>query len=102
MKSLLITVDETKLEEFLSLFNDIKKLSHLALSNMDVREEFYSSNDLLKMLKISKKSLARYRSEKLIPYIHINGLIRYKKSDVDAFIDEHYISKKLKENYLKK
>ncbi|PZP49482.1 MAG: DNA-binding protein [Pseudopedobacter saltans] len=49
-------------------------------------EELLDNQDLLQMLKISNRSLQRYRSDGKLPYYTISGKLYYKLSDVHQFI----------------
>lgn len=51
-------------------------------------EELLDNQDVLEILKISNRSLQRYRSEKKLPYYTISGKLYYKLSDVHEFIRE--------------
>ncbi|MFD1605226.1 hypothetical protein D3C87_1201590 [compost metagenome] len=51
-------------------------------------EELLDNQDILQMLKISGRSLQRYRSIGKLPYYTISGKIYYKLSDVHQFIRE--------------
>ncbi len=51
-------------------------------------EELLDNQDLLQMLKISSRSLQRYRSNGKLPYYTISGKLYYKLSDVHRFIRE--------------
>jgi hypothetical protein len=63
-------------------------------------EELLDNQDLLQMLKISSRSLQRYRSVGKLPYYTISGKLYYKLSDVHQFIRESFNSpiKKLNAN----
>lgn len=62
-------------------------------------EELLDNQDLLQMLKISNRSLQRYRSTRKLPYYTISGKLYYKLSDVHQFIRESFIApiKKMKD-----
>ncbi|OPC04850.1 excisionase [Elizabethkingia ursingii] len=49
-------------------------------------EELLDNQDVLQMLKVSSRSLQRYRSSGRIPYYTISGKLYYKLSDVHQFI----------------
>lgn len=49
-------------------------------------EQLLDNQDVLQLLRISSRSLQRYRSDKKLPYYKISGKLYYKKSDVDQFI----------------
>lgn len=53
-------------------------------------EELLDNQDLLQMLKISNRSLQRYRSIGKIPYYTISGKLYYKLSDVHQFVRESF------------
>ncbi|WP_084626014.1 helix-turn-helix domain-containing protein [Flavobacterium soli] len=53
-------------------------------------EELLDNQDLLQMLKISNRSLQRYRSIGKLPYYTISGKLYYKLSDVHQFISESF------------
>lgn len=53
-------------------------------------EELLDNQDLLQMLKISNRSLQRYRSNGRLPYYTISGKLYYKRSDVHQFIRDSF------------
>lgn len=53
-------------------------------------EELLDNQDLLQMLKISNRSLQRYRSSGRLPYYTISGKLYYKLSDVHQFIRDSF------------
>lgn len=53
-------------------------------------EELLDNQDLLQMLKISHRSLQRYRSSGRLPYYTISGKLYYKLSDVHQFIRDSF------------
>ncbi|QIH34461.1 helix-turn-helix domain-containing protein [Sphingobacterium sp. DR205] len=55
-------------------------------------EELLDNQDLLHMLKISNRSLQRYRSEGKLSYYTISGKLYYKLSDVHQFIRDSFNS----------
>ncbi len=55
-------------------------------------EELLDNQDILQMLKISGRSLQRYRSSGKLPYYTISGKIYYKLSDVHQFVRESFKS----------
>ena len=56
-------------------------------------EELLDNQDLLQMLKISSRSLQRYRSGGKLPYYTISGKIYYKLSDVHQFIRDGFTAR---------
>lgn len=62
---------------------------HKQRNNID-GEELLDNQDLLQMLKISNRSLQRYRSTGKLPYYTISGKIYYKSSDIHQFIRDSF------------
>ena len=65
--------------------NDLKKKR-----NTIDGEELLDNQDILQMLKVSNRSLQRYRSIGKLPYYTISGKLYYKLSDVHQFIRESF------------
>lgn len=51
-------------------------------------EELLDNQDVMQLLKVSSRSLQRYRSSGRIPYYTISGKLYYKLTDVHQFIRE--------------
>ncbi|WP_185248283.1 helix-turn-helix domain-containing protein [Chryseobacterium bernardetii] len=51
-------------------------------------EQLLDNQDVLQLLKISPRSLQRYRTDKKLPYYTISGKLYYKLSDVHQLIRE--------------
>jgi len=51
-------------------------------------EELLDNQDVMQLLKVSSRSLQRYRSAGRLPYYTISGKLYYKLSDVHQFIRE--------------
>jgi len=57
-------------------------------------DQLLDNQDLLEILKISPRSLQRYRSSGDLPYYTISGKLYYKQSDVHQFIRESFAKRK--------
>lgn len=53
-------------------------------------EQLLDNQDVLQLLKISPRSLQRYRSDKKLPYYTISGKLYYKLSDVHQLIRDSF------------
>lgn len=51
-------------------------------------DQMLDNQDVMIMLKLSNRSLQRYRTNELLPYYTISGKIYYKLSDVRQFLRE--------------
>lgn len=79
------------MKELRDLYSRLIGISKLAITNLDMPEQYLTSEDVMAMLKVSKKTLSNYRNKRMIPFISIGGIIRYKQSDLDDFIAQHQI-----------
>lgn len=53
-------------------------------------ERWLDNQDVLLLLKISKRTLQSYRDERRIPFTQIGHKIYYKASDVEKFLKKNY------------
>jgi mRNA-degrading endonuclease RelE of RelBE toxin-antitoxin system len=59
-------------------------------------ETLLDNQDLCLLLKVSNRSLQRYRSSGILPYRRIQQKIYYLESDVHKFISKEFVYKKKK------
>lgn len=73
---------------------DIQDLKELLTkkSTEEAGNEWIESIEARKMLGISPKTWQTYRDRRIIPFAQIGRKILVKKSDLEAFMQEHYIS----------
>lgn len=50
-------------------------------------EEFYTLAEVLKILKVSRTTLWRWRNERGLRMVRIHGVIRVRKSDLNSFLN---------------
>lgn len=50
-------------------------------------EEFYTLAEVLKILKVSRTTLWRWRNERGLRMVRIHGVIRVRKSDLNIFLN---------------
>jgi len=62
-----------------------------------VRTKWLSSEEVCHLLMISKRTLQSYRDHGTLPFAQIGRKIYYKSSDIEEYLDQHYI----KSNYQK-
>ena len=72
--------------------NLLQKKSEEEVSNL-----WIESAQVRKMLGISAKTWQTYRDERRIPFSQFGRKIYVKKSDLESFMQEHYISAQSKE-----
>ena len=57
-------------------------------------DRWLDNQDILLLLKISKRTLQTYRDERKIPFSQVGNKIYYKASDVEKFLKKNYINLK--------
>lgn len=78
-----------RIMERFDILNEQIKFDQNKLKVID-GEELMDNQDLLQMLKVSNRSLQRYRSSGRLPYYTISGKLYYKLSDVQQFIRDSF------------
>lgn len=80
------------MERIMERFDILMELANSSKNQRSIidGEELLDNQDVLQMLKISSRSLQRYRSSGKLPYYTISGKIYYKLSDVHQFIRESF------------
>lgn len=74
-----------------------RKLENLNNSKSQLSGEALLDNqDLCLLLKVSNRTLQRYRSTGILPYRRIQQKVYYLESDVHKFISEEFVYKKKK------
>ena len=68
------------------LVEELRSLKSEGLSKL-----ILDDNDLMEILKVSKRTLATYRSDGLISYSKVYGRIYYSWDDVQEFIKNHHV-----------
>jgi hypothetical protein len=96
LKGLAMNIDRS---EFLGWMQKIMERFDIMMEVMGSKEKnlaaidgeaLLDNQDVLHMLKISSRSLQRYRSSGRLPYYTISGKLYYKLSDVHQFIRESF------------
>ncbi len=87
-----ITIEEqafkTLLDKIEALENKFADIVHKA--NYPTKERWLDMQDVLEILKCSRRQLQIYRDTKQIPFSQINQKIYYKASDIEKFLLHHY------------
>jgi len=95
---LLITHHKQILLEFCLLHQQVGRVeAHVSSSRStkDKEKEFYTTEDVTKMLSISKRTLLTFRNEGKIGFTKMNNTIRFTRENIESFISEQ--SQKRKE-----
>ena len=71
------------------LLDELVKTKNNSLEGVD-GEELLDNQDILLLLKISPRTLQRYRTNGMLAYYRISGKIYYKRSDVEQLVKDSY------------
>lgn len=74
-----------KIDNISNEFTKQKKAQPLSEIWLDVQET-------CQLLKISKRTLQSYRDNRILAYSQISGKIYFKASDIEKYLNKHYIN----------
>ena len=57
-------------------------------------EAYLTANDVALMVQLSKQTIRRYTMKKQIPFHKIGRVVRYKKSEIEVWVEKREIAKK--------
>lgn len=85
-----------KSKEIISFFNGVQIIRNSLKRIQEFKAEFsgeryFTDKQLSKKLNISRRTLQDYRTQGKIPYIHLNGKVLYRESDVIALLERFYV-----------
>jgi len=81
--------------EFLSTMErEMKEIKQLLRqkAEQEISDQWIESVKIPKLLGISRKTWQTYRDKRLIPFSQIGSKIYVKRSDIEMFMSQHYIS----------
>jgi hypothetical protein len=85
-----IVLEKEKLEKITSDLNEIKEAIQ-SKKEEDLSSSFIESKRIPKLLGISLKTWQTYRDKGQIPFIQFGSKIWVKWSDLEAFMNSHYV-----------
>ncbi len=91
-----ITIESDAFRQIIDKLNSLDdkffKLKMEAQSPLS--ERWLDNQDVLALLKISKRTLQTYRDEAKIPFSQVGNKIYYKATDVEKFLRKGYVKNK--------
>jgi excisionase family DNA binding protein len=87
MEAIILTSEQYN--AMLTKMNQI--LAEVQNSKKNAKAEFMDNADFIQLMNISKRTAQSWRDKGAIPFVQIGAKIYYKASDVDAFLNQHYI-----------
>lgn len=86
----MVVLPQSVWEDMKSDIQDMKELL-IKRNKEEAGNEWIESIEARKMLGVSPKTWQTYRDRRIIPFAQIGRKILVKKSDLEAFMQEHYI-----------
>lgn len=90
MKTILISTDSNVFQELISKIENIE--TNVIKNSKLTKDVWIDNEEMLKILKISKRTAQHYRDTKLIAFSQIGSKIYYRLCDVEELLNSHYNS----------
>ena len=69
-----------------------KELQGIKKDNAEIKEEWFNTKQAAEYLKVCTKTLENYRAAGKLAFSKNGRMIRYKKSDLIKYLNNHYFS----------
>lgn len=83
-----ITIQSQAFQELVGKLEAIN--NRLNVKEKEPKEQWLDNQELMKLLKISKRTAQHYRDSGLISFSQVGNKIYYKLSDVEELLKSHY------------
>ena len=88
-----VVLPQAEWEGIKDLLNEVKD-TLLTRSAEEVNSQWIESTEARKMLGVSAKTWQDYRDKRVIPFSQFGRKIYVRRADIEAFMQQHYISAK--------
>lgn len=86
-----ITIQSEAFQKIILKLDDLQKAFEKSQSRGPLSEVWLTNEDVSKLLKVSKRLLQEYRNQGKISFSQIAGKIYYKASDIELYLNKHYV-----------
>lgn len=86
-----VLVPQSVLDDLIQEVKALKELCEKHFQGNKVGEELLSSEEVMRVLGVSAKTWQKYRNERRIPFSQLGRKIYVRRTDLDAFMEEHKI-----------
>ena len=82
-------------DAFAQIMKKLKSLENKFINLKDkadnpLKDKWLDNQDVMQLLKVSKRTLHTYRAEKILPYAQVGNKIYYKAKDIEKFFKNNY------------
>ena len=88
MNAIIITKEE--FDQILVKLDEIREGLHKQVNPSPTQERYLTNAEVCDLLKVSRRTLHRYRDEGRIAFSQVGATIRYKAADVERFLHDNY------------
>lgn len=88
-----VVLPESEWEGIKDLLNEVKDTLQTK-SETEINAMWLESTEARKMLGVSAKTWQDYRDKRVIPFSQFGRKIYVRRADIEAFLQQHYISAK--------
>ena len=89
----LAVIPRAFLEKMEADITELKELMRIK-NEAEINAQWIESIKVPKILGISRKTWQNYRDKRLIPFSQISSKIYVKRSDLENFMESHYVEKR--------
>ena len=88
MNAIIITKEE--FDQILVKLDEIREGLHKQVNPSPIQERYLTNAEVCDLLKVSRRTLQRYRDEGRIAFSQVGATLRYKAADVERFLHDNY------------
>ena len=87
-----ITIEEEAFKLLIAKIESLEKRFEQIINkaNYPTKERWLDMQDVMQLLKCSRRQLQIYRDKRMLPFSQINQKIYFKASDVEKFLEKHF------------
>ena len=97
----MVLIPQAEWEKVSSTLEEVKVLLADKVKQ-EVNNQWMFSDEARKMLGVSQKTWQTYRDKRIIPFAQVGRKIYVKRADVESFMQNHFISKRVRTTLLTK
>lgn len=83
-----LTIESQAYQELVSKIDNINQ--RLSAKDKEPKEKWLDNQELMQLLKISKRTAQHYRDSGMISFSQVGNKIYYRLSDVEELLKKHY------------
>ena len=77
-------------EAYQKILDKIEAINSKLTNNQKEKKEWLDNQELMFLLKISKRTAQHYRDAGMISFAQVGNKIYYKVADIDELLNKHY------------